>query len=294
VEGRVESGTGVLGVSTSGEGVVGNSVSGVAVYANTGYGEAAVKGEGPKGVYGKSSADGGEGVHGYGMGSATEGVLGTSDQATGVYGISGGTGSLAFGVWGQTNATWGLITWQKLYAGGGCVGCTTAFVGQNGDDHPLEVGDVVAISGIAPPLKGQPTPILVVRRATADGGALGVVQARAVVAVEEMSVSTSDVNKKDTIEVPGLAPGSVAPGDYLFVVVQGLVQVRADASSGAIEVGDLVGPAALPSPSGRGAGGEGGIVHKLDQDTPVTSVLGRALEPLAKGTNLIWVLVLGR
>ena len=283
VEGRNDNSTGVLGVSTSGDGVVGNSVSGVAVYGNTGSGLAAVMGEGPTGVYGKSSAASGQAVHGYGLGSATEGVLGTSDQATGVYGISGGTGNLAFGVWGQTNATWGLITWQKLYAGGGCVGCTTAFVGQNGDDSPLEVGDVVAISGIAPPLKGQQTPTLQVRRATADGGALGVVQSRAVVTVGEMSVSTSDVNKKDTIEVPGLAPGNVAPGDYLFVVVQGLVQVRADADLGAIAVGDALGP-----------GASAGRAQKLRQDTMATPLLGRALEPLARGTGLIWVLVLGR
>ena len=86
----------------------------------------------------------------------------------------------------------------------------------------------------------------------------------------------------------------MAPGDYLFVVVQGLVQVRADASTSAIEVGDPVGPVALPSPSGGEAGGEGGLVQKLTSVTPATPLLGRALESLAKGTGLIWVLVLGR
>ncbi|MBC8446134.1 MAG: hypothetical protein H8D78_00140, partial [Chloroflexi bacterium] len=295
VEGRVESGTGVLGVSTSGEGVVGNSVTGVGVYANTGSGMAAVLGEGPKGVYGKGSADGGEGVLGEGLGQLTEGVLGSSAYAHGVGGYSSGTnGGLAIGVYGQTNATWGLATNQNLYVGGSCTGCTIVFVGQNGDTAPLEVGDVVAISGIAPPLKGQQTPILQVRRATAaGGGALGVVQARASVTATETPILGGDSDQTVTVEMPGLAPGTVAPGDYLFVVVQGLVQVRADASSGAIEVGDPVGPVALPSPSGRGAGGEGGTVYKLDQDTPAASVLGRALESLDKGTGLIWVLVLG-
>jgi hypothetical protein len=284
VEGRTVSGAGVLGVSTYTDGVVGNSQNGVGVYGNSG-GEAAIKGEGPKGVYGRSSADGGEGVHGHGMGSATEGVLGTSDQATGVYGISGGTSALAIGVWGQTNnATWGLATWQKLFVGGGCTGCTVAFVGQNGDTSPLEVGDVVSISGIAPPLKGQQTPTLKVQRATATGsGALGVVQARAVVTTREVPISTGDAAKTDTFEIPGLAPGQVAPDDYLFVVVQGLVQVQADASSGAIEVGDPVGPIATA-----------GHVQKLDPVTPAAPVLGRALEPVANGTGLIWVLVLGR
>ena len=302
VEGRVESGSGVLGVSTYGEGVVGNSVSNVAVYGNTGSGLAAVMGEGPKGVYGKGSADGGEGVLGEGLGQLTEGVLGSSVYAHGVGGYSSGTnGGLAIGVFGYTAATWGLATNQKVYAGGGCTGCTVAFVGQNGDPDPLRVGDVVAISGIAPPLMGQQTPILQVRRATANGGgALGVVQGRAAVTATETPVSLKaaslggDSDQTVTVEMPGLAPGNVAPGDYLFVVVQGLVQVRADASVSAIEVGDPLGPVALPSPSGRGAGGEGGLAQKLTSVTPSTPVLGRALEPLAKGTGLIWVLVLGR
>ncbi|MBM3134117.1 MAG: hypothetical protein FJZ89_02280 [Chloroflexi bacterium] len=285
VEGRVESGTGVLGVSTSGEGVVGNSVSGVAVYANTGYGEAAVKGEGPKGVYGKSSAAGGEGVLGEGLGQFTEGVLGSSAYAHGVGGYSSGTaGGLAIGVYGQTNATWGLATNQRVYAGGGCTGCTVAFIGQNGDDSPLQVGDVVAISGIAPPLQGQQTPVLVVRRATASGGgALGVVQARAMVTATPTRALSGDSAAMDTVEMPGLAPGNVAPGDYLFVVVQGLVQVRADADLGAIAVGDALGP-----------GATAGRAQKLRQDTMESPLLGRALEPLAEGTGLIWVLVLGR
>ena len=285
VEGRNANGTGVLGVSTSGDGVVGNSVSGVAVYGNTGSGLAAVMGEGPKGVYGKSSAAGGEGVIGEGLGQLTEGVLGSSAYAHGVGGYSSGTNAgLAIGVYGQTNATWGLATNQRVYAGGGCTGCTVAFVGQNGDDSPLEVGDMVVISGIAPPLQGQQTPVLQVRRATVTGGgALGVVQARAMVTATKTPVLGSDSDQTTTTEMPGLAPGNVAPGDYLFVVVQGLVQVQADADLGAIAVGDALGP-----------GATAGLAQKLSQDTTAAPLLGRALEPLARGTGLIWVLVLGR
>jgi len=285
VEGRNANGTGVLGVSTSGDGVVGNSVSGVAVYGNTGSGLAAVMGEGPKGVYGKSSAAGGEGVIGEGLGQLTEGVLGSSAYAHGVGGYSSGTNAgLAIGVYGQTNATWGLATNQKVYAGGGCTGCTVAFVGQNGDDSPLEVGDMVVISGIAPPLQGQQTPVLQVRRATVTGGgALGVVQARAMVTATKTPALSGDSEEMDTVEMPGLAPGNVAPGDYLFLVVQGLVQVRADADLGTIAVGDALGP-----------GATAGLAQKLSQDTTAAPLLGRALEPLAGGTGLIWVLVLGR
>ncbi|MFQ5343370.1 MAG: hypothetical protein ACE5F6_17655, partial [Anaerolineae bacterium] len=282
VEGHSQSGSGVFGVSVSGEGVVGNSQTGVAVFGNSG-GEAAIKGEGPKGVFGVSSADFGEGVHGNGTGSSTEGVMGTSTNAHGVAGYSNGSnGSLAIGVYGQTTATWGLATNQHLFVGGNCTGCTLAFVGRNTDTNPLEVGDVVSIVGIAPPLKGQQTPILKVQRATAAGkGFLGVVQARAT--VKEVPAYASDATQAETIQMPGMAPGDVAPGEYLFVVVQGLVQVRADASAGAIQAGDPLGPVSAA-----------GLAQKLSQDATAAPALGRALEPLTQGAGLIWVLVLGQ
>lgn len=283
--GNSQTGSGVFGGSVSGDGVVGNSQTGVGVYANSG-GEAAVKGEGPKGVYGRSSADSGEAVHGHGFGSHTEGVLGTSANAIGVYGISSGSeAGLAIGVRGQTNATWGLATNESLFVGDFCTGCTLAFIARNADAGPLNVGDVVSIVGIAPPLKGQQTPVLNVRRgAPADNSLLGVVQSRAAVdAVDRLAFDgDGDVAEAEPFEMPGRAPGAVAPDDYLFVVVQGLAQVRADAAAGAIAAGDPVGPATS------------GAAHKLDAAAPNASALGRALEPLDAGAKLIWVLILGR
>lgn len=283
VEGRSQSGSGVIGVSMHADGVVGNSQTGIGVYANSG-GEAAVKGEGPKGVYGRSSADGGEGVHGHGFGSHTEGVLGTSANASGVYGISSGsTGGLSIGVRGQTSATWGLATEENLYVGGYCSGCTLAFVARNGDTSPLEVGDVVSVVGIAPPLKGQQAPVLRVRRgAVAGGSMLGVVQSRATVDTGERLVFQGDAAQVEQFEMPGGAAGPAAPGEYLFVVVQGLVQVRTHTSGGAIAAGDPVVPAATS-----------GLAQKVSAAPPTVPVLGRALEQLAEGTGLIWVLILG-
>jgi len=297
VEGVSQIGVGVYGTSASGDGVQGdsdaanksgvygyNSGSGIGVTGRSVRGDG-VQGFGPTGVYGESSADYGQAIYGRGTGAHTEGILGVSDQSVGVYGISnGGRTGNTFGVWGQTNGTWGFYTGQSLYVGGNCTGCTVAFVGQNGDAGSLEVGDVVSISGIAPPLPGQQTPILVVQRATATrAGALGVVQSRAVVTTSEALAPGNESNPKNTIEVPGLAPGRVAPGEYLFVVVQGLVQVRVDATLGAIQVGDPVGPSAAP-----------GLGQSLSSTMPAAPVLGRALEPLTKETGLIWVLVLGR
>jgi hypothetical protein len=273
------SGSGVVGSSSSGHGVHGSGATGIYGSGNTG-----VYGSGSTGVYGYSSNDGGQAVQGTGTGTYTEGVLGTSDQATGVYGIAGAsTGTNAIGVWGQTNYTWGFYTGQSLYVGGSCVGCSTAYIAQSDDDQPLEVGDIVSISGIAPPLAGGQTPILTVKRASDTGqGLLGVVQSRAIVDAGQMLQPSENGLGQNEIEIPGTAPGRVTKGDYLFVVVQGMAQVRVDASDTAIEVGDAIGPAA-----GSGAG------RMVDLNMAPAPVLGHALEALSDGTGLVWTLILG-
>jgi hypothetical protein len=266
---------GLYGYSYStGSGVVGRSASGNGVY-----------GDGPTGVYGESSDNNGQGVIGHGSGTLTEGVVGTSAQGTGVYGIaSASTGSNAIGVWGQTNYTWGFYTGQSLYVGGGCVGCSAAYIAQSDDGQPLEVGDIVSISGIAPPLAGGQTPILTVSRASeTDQGLLGVVQSRAVVDAGQRLLPSENGLERDVIEIAGTAPGRVTKGDYLFMVVQGLAQVRVDASDTAIEVGDAIGPAA-----GSGAG------QTVDLNVAPAPVLGHALEALPDGTGLVWTLILGQ
>jgi hypothetical protein len=232
-----------------------------------------------------SGADGGQGVHGHGTGLYTEGVLGTSDQAVGVYGIaSASSGTYAIGVWGQTGADWGFYTGQKVWAVGGFVGPSQAYIAQSEDSQPLEVGDVVLISGIAAPLAGGQTPVLTVRRArTGEDGLLSVVQTRAVVDTAQALVPSADGLEQEEIEIAGSAPGRIARGDYLFVVVQGLAQVRVDASTRAIQVGDPIGPTA-----GSGA------ARKVDMSVAPAPVLGHALEALPDGTGLVWVLILGR
>ncbi len=98
VRGNSASGRGVMGVSTSTDGVRGESTSGNGV-----------SGYGVKGVYGESGAQTGEGVHGHGTGSLTEGVLGTSVLRVGVSGISDGDiGSGGVGVKGLCNGGTGV------------------------------------------------------------------------------------------------------------------------------------------------------------------------------------------
>jgi hypothetical protein len=265
------SGSGVVGVSSSGHGVHGEGTTGV-------------YGAGGTGVYGMSSATSGQGVQGYGTGAATEGVLGTSAQAAGVYGIAdSSSSSVAIGVWGQTANTWGLFTYDDLYVGGDCVGCTTAYIAQSEDSQALEVGDVVLINGITAPLAGEQTPILTVKRADTSGyGLLGVVQSRAIVDKTQAHVSSGDHQERGEIEIASRAAGRVSQGDYLFVVVEGLVRMRVDASTTAVKVGDLIGLATTSN-----------AAQKVNLGTQTMPIVGQALESLQDGIGLIWVLLLG-
>jgi hypothetical protein len=262
-------GAGVIGFYNGG---VGDGVQGIS------NGRAGVYGSGgSKGVYGTTSAGGGEGVRGDGTGEYTEGVLGTATgiHGTGVYGIASATSGDPVGVWGQTGVTWGLYTDQSLYVGNGCIGCLIAFIGRNADTGALEMGDVVAISGVAPSLLGQPMPLLEVQRATASDGALGIVQARAEVTTRDKLVLKDGTEQTEAIEMANMAQGPVAPGDYLFIVIQGLIQVRADPGSG-IQAGDRL-----------ATGGDGVAILAA----PDAQTIGRAVDAVDSATGLVWVLV---
>jgi hypothetical protein len=290
------------GQGQSGDGIIAQSFAGTGLKGySTEY--RGVTGWAPTGVYGVSSAYSGQAIHGHGANVLTEGVLGTAAYGVGVYGISDGSSGNAVGVLGQTNGTWGLYSNDSLYVAGSCTGCTMAFVAQNADAGSLQVGDVVAASGVAPPLKGQQTPILRVQRAAASGsGALGVVQSRAEISTMEMQVLSGDSDRRDmietrsvvegeviatemqvpnvefereTVEVANMVDGKVASGEYLFIVVQGLAQVRVDANAG-IQAGD------------RLVAGDGGRAASATADLPT---IGQAVEAVDADTGLVWVLV---
>jgi hypothetical protein len=84
---------GVLGHSSVGTGVRGYSPNNKGMEA-IGY----------TGIYARSDADDGEGVHGHGTGERTEGVLGTAEgvHGRGVWGIASGAGPDAYGVSGRS------------------------------------------------------------------------------------------------------------------------------------------------------------------------------------------------
>ena len=78
------------------------------------------------------------------------------------------------------------------------------------------------------------------------------------------------------------APGTESSSSRASVAMSGLVQVKADASYGAIGMNDLL--VASPTPG-----------HAMRMQSPLPgTVVGKALEPLRNGTGLIWILVMSR
>jgi hypothetical protein len=265
-------GTGVMGTSTHGFGVAATSTDNVGLSASAGTVPTLL-------IAGKTGAVTlGED---YGVSSWGGQVGGVFGGQTGVRAV--GSGSEAVGVWGGTNATFGLYTDQQIFTGQGCVGCSIVLLARNDGDAPLQVGDAVLISGIAPPLNAHQTPRLCVRRAFGAGrGLLGVVQSRATADVKAMP-SLDQADRATDVAVPAASPGPVGPGDGLFVVVQGLAQVRVSAGAEPIAVGDRLAPA-----------GDTGTVQALAPGLSGEVPLGYALEPVDAGSGLVWALLVGR
>jgi hypothetical protein len=118
-------------------------------------------------------------------------------------------------------------------------------------------------------------PLLEVQRATESDGALGIVQARAEVTDREQFVLKNGTEQTEAIEMANMTQGLVDPGDYLFIVIQGLIQVRADPGS-SIQAGD------------RLTAGNGGLAIRANSDT---QTIGRAVDAVDPATGLVWVLV---
>jgi hypothetical protein len=261
---------------------------GQAVYATSGDAEA-----------GYFDAANDDGVRAFGHGAGFNGVY--------AYGADG------YGVWGNSGVVdgYGLYTSDRIYTGGGCVGCTSMIIAQNGSDATLEPGDVVAVLGIAePPSESYARPVLLVTKAdvASSQGVVGVVEGRYVVELitdEEARIEThyEEIVDPEGKHEPDRVPvheviveevtwenarattEPVPPGERMTIVYRGLTQVKADASLGAVAVGDLVfasGGAGFVAKAPTAA--DGGALAS-------GTIIGKALEPLAEGQGLIWVLV---
>jgi hypothetical protein len=303
-EGTLSNGIGVYGEQKgSGSGVYGESPRGKGVFGyTTGDSGASVGVEGRSnsadgiGVFGKHVNTGGTnpGVRGetYSKQAYASGVLGVvisnnpGGWSAGVRGINNGTAGSGIGVYGeQKGSGWGVYgTATSGYAGwfngnvsitGTCTGCVMAYTGLNAGGSALETGDLVAISGVSEPLAGARVPLLRVEAASPSNARalVGVVYSRG-------QLAGTQGGPGEEIDNVVYAEGPVAPGDFLFIAVQGLVQVRADAGAGAIRAGDTLALAVATA-------GHAGRVPEESQGWPI----GRAMESLEQGTGLIWVMM---
>jgi hypothetical protein len=181
-------------------------------------------------------------------------------------------------VYGDTfvSGGYGFYTPDKIYAGGGCVGCTSMLIARNGGEGTLEPGDVVVVVGIAAPLSSQATrPVIVVRKADATSG-------QAVVGVVEGRYTFELVRGEGrVVEWAQPTEEPAAPGEYLTVVYRGLARVKVDATHSSIEVGD---PLAVTSATSYA------MLVRMADAAP-GNVIGKAMESLETGQGFIWVLV---
>jgi hypothetical protein len=270
---------GVVGASRSPAGFGGyfyNNGGGVALY-----GHAITETGTAYGVHGETDSSAGRGVYGESPNaSGGIGVEGSSAVGSGVYGSAPG----GYGVYGETGLTshnYGLFTPDNLYSLNYNLMGAVMQVVQNSGEKDLEPGDVVAFGGIGAPLEagGQPV-IQVVEATSADSTAVaGVVYSG--FNIEALSAGPEEVVSQITAE------GSVSPGEYLLVVVQGPAQVKASALTGSIQPGDLLSSAGQ---AGHAAKATEVTLGDIKAAMPGT-VLGKALEPLDEGKALIYVFV---
>ncbi len=306
VYGRSLNGSGVYGLSDGSQaGVIGQSIAGRGVYGfsqdSTGvYGYTGGDSNSDYGVYG-GGGNGTYAVHGYNWGTGTGlGVYGKkAGGGSGVSGVNDGAGT---GTWGysydyngvgggtaRVDNNYGLHTYDNLYSLNYHLLGAMMQVVQNGDDEPLELGDVVAIAGLGDaPAKGLP-PVIQVRKARQanDSAVLGVVAAS--YAKEWFTAQSTDPTGASgpSEKIPQSDAGPVAPGDYLLVVVRGPCQVKANVAGGAIQPGDLLSAAGV---TGYAAKAREVTVEGIKLTAP-GAILGKALEALAADRDLIYIFV---
>jgi hypothetical protein len=284
---------GVLGLGASG-GVFGSggTSAGVRGYSSSSYG---VFGESDgtdmdvtAGVWGYKGSGDGTAVRGLKYGSSGRAIYGTNWGTTGS-GVAGDSTNF-IGVWGQTEEAsnnYGIYTPDNLYANNYHTTGAIMQVVQNGSSEPLEPGDVVAFSGITPPLDGDSLPTIQVTKVTEANST-------AVAGVVYRGYSTVAATGKLRSEGSKLAAGSeitfdgpVAPGNYLLVVVQGPALVKASALSGVIKPGDLIASGSTAGTASRAT--------LLQTEVGVMAVpgtvLGKALEAPKDGQGMFYIYV---
>jgi len=232
-------------------GAIITSTAGTALHAS-GSGDSPV---GDDGVRGEHTGDG---VVGESLGTEDldNGVIGFSAGGYGVYGFSLGTGQYG----GYFN--------DPLFVNGGCTGCTMSYIARNTSPNTLLAGDIVQAAGMDAGLMGAQTPVVQVMPAGSGDPVLGVVLGRTEMTLIEPG--TDDVQPGAHY---GPVGGSVGPGDYLIIVVQGIAQVRLDPAA-EIQTGDLIQAGANGATPADSAASVGMVLDDVKEDGRVWVLVG--------------------
>lgn len=272
---------------------------GVYVTAQDGYGLYAqsAQNQGVRGeagdVSGIAQPVGAVGVVGLG---ANRGLYGASENGNGVYGRSNNNYAGYFystnyrGVYSSSPSGYyagyftnrGGSTQPGIYVNGAIVasGSKSGYVvdiSLNAGPEPLEIGDVVAVVGVADPLVGD-IPVMRVVKATADnaGAVVGLVDQRFVVDEE----SGEPMARPEAAAPRHATDNAIEAGEYVGVVTLGAFKsIKVDAAFGAIQPGDLL----VPSP-------EPGYAMRATDPAP-GAIIGKALETWETGQGAIAVYV---
>jgi len=277
---------------------------------------------GANGIYAEGTGNG-YGIYAKNSGSGWNAWRFEADDVTGVYAESKGglyngvhaQSAGQYGVYANTNVSggYGFYTPDKIRTFGGCVGCTSMLICQNADSMTLEPGDVVAVVGIGKkPVESYVRPVLAVRLADAAlaGSVVGVVEGRyetqevvrehvrietrleeRVIQTEgesktEMVPVKAEIKEQVTMEDAHTTTEPAAPGEYLTVIYRGLAQVKTQALSSPIAVGDQLAAGVNP-------GKAVSAMYPVSRDAGQSSgfVLGKAVEAFSGGEGLVWTLV---
>ncbi|MBN1867624.1 hypothetical protein JW916_10060 [Candidatus Sumerlaeota bacterium] len=251
---------------------------GAYITSNWGYGvyvesvhNQAVRGEAGDLSAGKSMPGGAWGSVGIGQ---SGGTWGSSWDNWGVYGDSHNYR----GVQGNTDRTdrdYGLHTYDNIYSLNYHTLGAIMQVVQNGGTEPIEPGEVVVFSGMTKGIEPDAPPIPRVSRAEAanNPAVAGVVYSRYNIdAADPSKDDPTDPSSRGDMEVA--PPGSVQPGEYMLLVVQGPAKVKIARSDGGIQPGDLL------ATGGVGGGADkAALVSIGGVEIPVPgTVFGKALE----------------
>jgi len=229
------------------------------------------------------------------------GVVGGSISGSGVYASS----VTNYGVWGQSaeyrgvtgrtgrsDDNYGFYTPDNLFAKNYNLTGAIMQVVQNAGPTPLEPGDVAVFTGIEVGLDGELSaasalsgmPMIQVGRASATNGhaVAGVVYSG--FNIDALLADNPEAEPADaTINLPG----PIATGDYLLLVMQGAVQVKAAALGGSIQPGDLLvaaGDTGMAMPATASDAGGAGL-------TAPGAVFAKALESTDGNQEMIYVYV---